>query len=513
MEYKTNLSLLMALFQLPGSEMGRMIGVDKTLISRWGSGSRRLMPKRRWATLIADTFLSLDAEHEVQMLPALMSDAYRIGLLQGEELRAQLLSWLCQKGQPQPPEIERRRTLFAAFASFRDKAQAGMPTSWNEVVTAEDDTAIAGKTLGLPQARATLLALADYMGTLTEPVHSTFVCPEGIGMVTRDTKYGLQLLGKMVPLLQRGSTLDVVLRTEFSLSDVSAMAGPWLVAHLKGYVRSWYYDDFDTVENDRILVSGGKHFAVRISGEKYESVVYTDEANVSELGEICAQYLGKSKMRFHYELFQKPENYLKKAIPPENERVFVFQRLPHFLIGGKGLPERLFMEEKMAGRMLDQFEPLFQSPEALPDSTKLYHVMSMEAIEDALDQPRHLSASLSDMAGSRIYMLTQTLVDQLSLMQKQMEENPNYHVALVRDEVLADIGMEIGSWGTKFAIGWIPGGRSTATTDATNSAALHGYCQMVWDEIPATQKGNAAAKRQFAKLLNRAQKMGYCVVK
>jgi len=512
MEYKTNLSLLMALFGVSGSELGRLIGVDRTLVSRWASGNRRLMPQRQWVTIISDTFMALDAEYEVQMIPALMSEVYRIGILQGEELRAQLLLWLSQKGQAQPLEAERRWALYAAFVSFRDKTASGMPASWRSVVTAEDDdTAIAGKTLGIPQARATLLALADYLNTLPSPVRMTFVCPEGIGMITRDTKYGLQLLGKMIPLLQRGFTLDVVLRTEFSLSDVSAIAGPWLAAHLKDYIRSWYYDDFDTVENNRILMSAGDNFALCMSGENYESVVYMDEANVRELGDICKGYLEKSKMRFHYEFFQKPENYLKEAVVPENETIFLIQRLPHFAIGGNDLPARFAIKKDAVPHLLSQFAPMFLSPDEIPASSVFCHILSMDAIEDALDRPRHLSAALTEMAGRRIYVQTQALVDQLSDMQTLVDSSPNYRVCFARDEVFEDIEMEIGAWGKRFVVGWVPGGRSTATTDATNAAALHGFCQMVWNDIPGLQKGSSAAKRQLSKLLNRAKKMDYTV--
>ena len=71
-----------------------------------------------------------------------------------------------------------------------------------------------------------------------------FVCPAGLSLLTYDERYFCQLMERLMRTFSKGHRLYVVLRTDFKMSEVSNISGPWLVAHLLGYIQSFYYDDF-----------------------------------------------------------------------------------------------------------------------------------------------------------------------------------------------------------------------------------------------------------------------------
>lgn len=80
-----------------------------------------------------------------------------------------------------------------------------------------------------------------------------FACPEGLELFTRDEGYNLPLQEQLRQVLERGKQLQVVLRTDYRPSDVASACGPWLWAHLMGYIQSYYYDDFRLLEHEKIL--------------------------------------------------------------------------------------------------------------------------------------------------------------------------------------------------------------------------------------------------------------------
>ena len=503
-EHKTNFSMLLELYNISGANMARMTGADRTLVSRWTNGTRRLMPNNKWASLVSNVFLAADENPDKRFLPALMRLAYPENNFSKEDTRKNLICWLCVKEQTRPDNIEKRSILQTLLLSS-DKNLAETPDAGLK------SSILSRVTNGISEARETLLALTDYLETVSEPVRIIFICPEGIDMITREPEYGFLLLGKMTALFKRGFSLEVVLRTDFKMSDVSSMAGPWLVAHLMGYIKSWYYDDFRKIEADRMLISAGDYFSTRIYGNDWRCEVSSNEDEMQNTKDVCMNYIKRSKMRFHYEFFQKPDGYLLNMPIHESSAVFLFQRLPHFSIGGKTLIKRVGLNEKDSEKIFEQFTPFFIAPDELSPEAEIYHILCINDVEDALDQQKHLCHAISDMAGRKVFMSTQTLTEQLVELWRLCKEKHNYHLCFMNSEVFDKIIMEISVWDSCAAVGWIQGGRSTVTKNYTNTSTLLGFCQVVWDKIPRLFKSKITANRNLKKLLNRAKRMGYDV--
>ena len=108
------------------------------------------------------------------------------------------------------------------------------------------------------------LDLLDQINELPGPEELRFVCPAGLSLLTYDERYFGQLMERLMRAFSKGHRLYVVLRTDFKMSEVSNISGPWLVAHLLGYIQSFYYDDFHKTESVNMIASAGDKFSLQI---------------------------------------------------------------------------------------------------------------------------------------------------------------------------------------------------------------------------------------------------------
>jgi hypothetical protein len=81
----------------------------------------------------------------------------------------------------------------------------------------------------------------------------------------------------------------------------------------------------------------------------------------------------------------------------------------------------------------------------------------------------------------------------------------------MRDDVFRKLTMQIACWCDRAAIGWIPGGKSTACKDYTNVNALTGFCGSIWEQIPGLMRSRKAALNKLATWIKKAKKYGYDV--
>lgn len=231
----TNFALLMELARVDPEKLSRALETDPSLISRWRTGSRR--PNARWRRKLADYFLDA-CGNEVRTL---LAEAVPLGLAQGIPPLQLLEQWLGETGG----SWEHREELLFLCRSgrLRRKSQARPQHLLG-----------AGMRSGDAVVRNLLGEFLDYALTQTGSGRILFACPEGLELFTRDEGYNLPLQEQLRQVLERGKQLQVVLRTDYRPSDVASACGPWLWAHLMGYIQSYYYDDFRLLEHEKILI-------------------------------------------------------------------------------------------------------------------------------------------------------------------------------------------------------------------------------------------------------------------
>ena len=522
LDQKTNFAMLLRLFGVRPRDVCEAVGADKSLVSRWCNGKQKLMPGHVWVDKIADYLLLLDERLKEPVLPAVLAAYYPEEVLDTPALRREaLLGWLTTiahlPAQHQSDKQGLAELVMAKAAQIsasggdlqpaptQRKAQRPLPMK-NAVV------------YGKEGVQGSALQFIDLIMEQAEPQDILYVCPEGLDMYTRDEKFGTVLMDRMMEMFGAGHTLSVVLRTDYKMTDVSAFSGRWLVAHLLGYVRSYYFDEFHKSYDDKMMAVVEDRMAMKVAdgnrddGGGIYTAIYFDKLTVKQVWEECSGYRSRSKQRFHYRLFEQPEGYLRGIMPLPDRAHYRFARLPHFGLAGTDQTQDDFsITSKEHERLLDEFGPLCVPVEFYEPRTPVRHLYCEEAIEDALLKSRHVCPELTAMCGRRVVMTTQTMVDRLVLMKKILEEHKNFEVCFVPDAQFKRLTLQLACWGDVAAIGWIAGGKSTACKDYTNTNALTGFCEYVWERIPGMMKSRSAAMRKINMWLKKAKKYGYVV--
>lgn len=509
-QYKTNISLMMDLLEVTTPQLMKAAKVDKTQVSRWRSGARKLIDGSYHTEVIADFFIEKDKPNQNE-IKYVLTEIYPLGLDKTKDIKEVLMTWLTLPEQGETVRTKKRTKFYYSYMA--EKVDLGTMNDSKPRVQHASSLDVEGIPLksitGYYESRAIMSEVVDYLSDIGDPSDIIFVCPEGIEIITSDESFSMDFLSRTTKMLKKGYKANVVLRTDFKMSEVASFAGPWLVAHLSGYIKSWYYDDFRKIETDKILIWVEGKLGIRISGDEYKCEIFTDSKKVKEIGEKCKEYRAASVQRFHYNFFENSDSYLEGTTPRIDGDTYLYQRLPNVCIGGKDYLNELGITEDEQTFLSDQFAPLTVDPSAYDKD--IYYMLCIDDIEEALDKPKYMNFALEKILGRRVYVDTQVLVNQLVRLRKLNRNHKNFHLCFMKNDVFERLVMEIGIWEWTCAIGWIKGVQSTATNDNFNTLTLHGFCATVWGKIPALFKSKAAANRTLGKLLGRAKKFGYDV--
>ena len=517
-EPKTNFAMLLRLLGARPCDVCEAVGADKSLVSRWCNGKQKLMPGHGWVDKVADYLILLDGRLREPVLREVLAAYYPDETLDTPELqRVVLLEWLAAVGHlPSQQQTDRpglAGLVMARAAALSTPQPAPAPVEPPQPLPMKNAVVY-----GRKGVQGSALQYLDLVLAQTEPQEILYVCPEGLDMYTRDEKFGAVLMDRLMEVFAAGHTLSVVLRTDYKMTDVSAFSGRWLVAHLLGYVRSYYFDEFHKTYDEKMLVVVRDKMAMKVTDNRQtdDSGVYTaiyfDKPTVEQIWQECAGYQSRSKQRFHYHLFEQPDGYLRGVTPLPDRAHYQFVRLPHFGIKGAEWGQEDFnITDEEREKLLLDFSPLCVPASYYEAQTPVRYLYCEDDIEDALLKSRHVCPELTAMLGRRVVMTTQTLVDRLVLLKKMLEQTKDFEVCFVRDEYFKKLTMQIACWGDVAAIGWIAGGKSTACKDYTNTNALTGFCESIWAKIPNIMKSRRAALRKLETWLKKAAKYGYRV--
>jgi|GEM_PF-2898794 len=501
---KSNLAVLMSMYTVTPQMLSEAVGADITLISRWRTGRRRLVAGRRWVHDIAAWFIRVDEQEGQGRLAALLRIFYPAeDFAPPAAYQAATEKWLSVRLQTEDEYAERRDRQISPLLRPGEAAQAftkAVEPVAPLVVYGEKDT------------RAAILDMLDKALDLPEADSIRFVCPEGLALITQNANFSAKVMGKMNLLFQRGFRLEAILTADYKMSEVSAFSGMWLSAHLKGYVRSFYSNDFYSDHSIRMLAVFGDKIAARVVYDEMTGLrgeFYYNSPAIKGLLKEQEAYCNGAGMRFHYDFFRNPEDYLSKGFAEITGDCYVITRLPHVGIRGDHLVDRLNLSAAEADRFRGQFGALLTGPADLGDGASFYHILCPEDIERALDKPRHRIMPSSDIFGRRVYMSTQALVEQLVLMRRLLKNQSNYNLCFLPESFFEGVGLELAIYGKQAAIGWIAGECSTACKDPTHVAILQGYASLQWNRIPGMAKTKGAALKRLNAWLRRAKNFGY----
>jgi len=510
----TNFARLLALLGVRPIDIVKELGVGKPVLSRWCNGKIKIMPGHGWDTKLADYMIAADGRLKRPVIPDILRAYYPSVRQNTPAQRRELLArWLCEFGYKQS---ESDLNTSGIYGLIMDKIESLAALKPDHVPKDyPEGNAVVYGTEGVQGAA---LQFLDMTIALPEPHEILYVCPDGLDMYTRDEKFGEKLMDKLMETFAAGHTVSVVLRTDYKMTDVSAFSGRWLVAHLLGYIKSYYYDEFHKTYEDKMLVVIPGHFAMRVKEETSgsEAKLYTaisfDDNTIAGAADECEQYRKRSRQRFHYHFFEQPDGFLRGIEPLPESAHYQFARLPHFCVTGAETFQSDFNLADEEMQLIRRDYPLFLTePEFFEPDVTVRHIFCSDDIEEQLLKTRHRSQELTTITGRQVIINSQTLTNRLLLLRDLLEQRKNYEVCFLSDDIFKKLTMQIACWGDRAAIGWIPGGKSTACKDYTNVNALTGFCGSIWEQIPGIMRSRKAATSKLATWIKKAKKYGYDV--
>ena len=170
----TNFAFLMDLLSISAKDFSKA-GFDHTLVSRWRSGKRRLMPGRRQAAIIAKLFIETDAKREFPVLERLMQIWYPAQPYGMDEEKQELLElFLTENGQTDPDYQKKRQVRLDCLRNHSEHTPAAPR--------------------GKEAVRLGLLDFLDLVGRLPESTQISFVFTEGLSIYLNGTDFGSQIM-------------------------------------------------------------------------------------------------------------------------------------------------------------------------------------------------------------------------------------------------------------------------------------------------------------------------------
>lgn len=473
----TNLSLLMELLNIPSKELSLDLKIDPSVVSRWRSGKRRLVAGGAWTGELARYFLRRRPDEVERLLRSLcpLETAAGIG---AEEC---LSKWLCG-----------RRTCDDTLLYERESAAPPPGTPCAE---------------GNEAVRRILREFLDYVLTIPGPGEILFVCPDGLSIFTGDIAYNLPLQALLWEVFQHGYRLKTVLRPDYRVSDVALACGPWLAAHLRGYIQSYYYDDFCINEEEEILVCLPGRLAIQtvVGAGPAKALIWTDPQRVDEVQGRCQAYFAKAQQRFRYGFLETPGGFLSEVRVRVDKPAFLVQRLPQFgLLDTEEMGELFRLTQDELALLRREFAPLLLTPEE--QQGEVWHLVDAGAVERGLDHERCLCQTLSRICNRRIYLPARQLAALLLRARRLLDESPKYHLLCLSSEQFEQFGMELVVRGNEAAVAWLDGGQSAACQDYPNVSALQGFCATQFQRMAVKFRQDSGAKLNT--WLRRAGKMG-----
>ncbi|GHU81937.1 hypothetical protein FACS189415_1370 [Bacteroidia bacterium] len=466
------------------AELSNATGIDKTLISRWKNGHRRLTPGSAYARSIAAYLVTCDQEQGL-LLKTLQG--YGLDETTGS-LEQNLAFWLSEQPLPTP--------------SIKN-ASAQAPSG-------PEYTASFNVYLGNQGLCSALITLLDYVMSMREPGDVLMVIGEHPQWLSASTQVLNTLIERLHQAFARGITLNVILREGVSIQSFSHLAGLWLEAHLRKNIRSFRYPQTSALAAPKLECAAQGGACLKISADTeaedgFSVGLFTDHVTVRQAHALCKSYQNAAKPRFHKDYLEQPDGALQALDPgaAASSDTYIFSPVPGLgTISIERLREHTHLSRQENRELCAPMQPLLYTPDVFAPSTHVRHVYCLESIEQILLQGRHLNAALSGIAGRHIYHVKKRLQRQLKDMHGWLCQNKNYEVAFLPKRHYDRIPIAMVSSRYHYAVAWLHDSvDSICVTEEARVEAVSSYAQSMWQGIPQYFKSHSKTLRQIEQWL------------
>lgn len=478
-ENTTRFAYLLNRMGVRAADLSASTGIDKTLISRWKNGQRQLSV----GTWYMDSLVAFFLQHKkaADLIERTLR-AYGLDESTGT-LEDNLSFWLSERGGP-------GLSLYNAHPENK----------------AGQYTANFGVFLGNEGLRNAVITAIDYIISLQKPADVVAVVRGNYQWVTGDETFLHLLVQRLGVAFEKGITLTVISRDAFRAEDIALFSGPWLEAHLKGYIRSYYFDEADSHSDERIVAAVSGAVALRMHVDKSVPddlyiAMYTDEVTVRQISNICQKYQEIGKPQFQYDFLSSMDGFLKGLSERAVLRspTYVISQLPSLgTINYAQAHMHARVTQKESIEKISPMPMLFVTPDMFTGQTPVRHIFCLEAVERVFQPGWHIHSAFSSMHKRRIHYSRKLLREQLLAIRAWLLEYSHYEAIFVPQRIFSRVHVNMVSAQGQYTVAWLEdGGNSTCVREKVKTAALFGYAQHVWNSIPEVHKNRTRSIRQI----------------
>ncbi len=467
--------ILMRLGIRPG-QLAAHTGIDKTLISRWRGGERRLAPGSDYTKKFVDFILLKDPDDSILSKTLL---AYGLDESTGT-LRENLDFWLSEQGLPRP-SLDKRAFHGSAY------------TSTFSVFTGPNNIENA------------LITLFDYVISKALPTNIIILALDNSQPLANNDEFVDAYLERIAIAGRRGIKTTMIYRPHF-VPDLQRMTKRWMEAILGGHLTLCRYDGPD-ITDSRNLVGALGVVSARINRDPSvaDSVyvsMFTEQRTVQHIYGICEHYAAASTPIFRPNFFAgKIALPGPNQTPVRNNDFFAISGTPLFAATPGAELVRLSRASRSAVHSaLSPFLPLFTRPDEFAPHNRIRLVYCTDQIAAILTPGRVQDPLLSFIFGRPVNRSRKMLLQQLVFLHDMLQKCGNLEVALLPQRLFDKIPAEcVGSDG-QFFIAWLPGtGESAYFPCDGNVFSTTDFFTSIWDALPPASHDRAAVSRQLVR--------------
>lgn len=464
----TRLDYVMRLMDVSALELSRRCGVSSSLISRWRKGLRPLSERSEAVKSLCSVLLECEGAEKLQdFIDPFIADT--------EDDAAALRAYLCSDELPALAPRGKPLTL----------QTSGSYITQQQVL------------LGESGFRKAVLLMLDYVMQLP-PGQQVIACAhDGFDLFLKNVPFALQFLQKLDKATKRQTTFLLINRRGFGMESSAHFAGFWLTAHLKGIIRSRYYEGDPPAEYFVGVIPGywsGRAERDSTAEDGLISTLYTDSRNVLKDEAHCDEQIARSEPASQYAFLKAPSGNAENkkrwkagklpkwnspdAIAPDGS-FSVICRVPSFGI----MTKAEFEAVKGSGDLPSFPRYLFADDETFAESAHRI-ILCKEDICEALSQTRRKNEPMSTLLGRNVFIPKKVLLAQLQRLLEAMKQNEDFEVAIMPRSAFKKVELEIVCWHNSASVGWLQdGSESVFANDPITSGSFSAAVDHTWSKL------------------------------
>jgi len=467
-------------------QLAKASGLTNSIISRWQKGARPLTTRSGSVHVLADALLALDHENQLSELLA----PYRTS---GESAKDALIRYLTTDDLPaMPPRA------------------APLPIQNSGDYITEQQVL-----LGARGFRRGVLLMLEYVMDLP-PGRQIVVCAHnGFGLFLHNVPFALLFLKRLGKAIERGTSFTLISRRGYGMENDAHFARLWLVAHLKGIMRSRYYGGEPPAEYFVGLIPGywsGEAERDPTAEDDLVSIMSTDPRHIRRATAHCDAFMNRSIAASQYEFLTQPtgsqadaQNWQAGPLPRWNEpgakapqgSLSAICRVPSIGIMTKAEFAVVLGKDQLP--VMPDF--LFRDQGDF-ELGKHQIVLCRDDVQDGLVRQRVQNEPLSALLHRRAFISRDSLAAMLERLLAAMKTNDQFEVALLPRSAFTKLELELVCWQNSASVGWLQDGRqSVFANDPITSGSFHAAIGHTWARLHKGWKRQPLVMRTLRKWL------------